>query len=446
MKNNARKIAIEILELIENEKAYSNIEINKKVKLLEDIREQNFVRELVYGVLENKLYIDNIISQFSNTKINKIDNIILQILRTGVYQIYFMKNIPESAVCNEAVKIAKNKNKKRLSGFVNGILRNISRNKNKEFLPDKSTKLVDYLSIKYSHPKWMVKHFIDDYNEDFTEKLLSFNNEKPPLIIRVNRLKIDRESLMNKFMDYNIKTERTKYSKDGLVVHKPKNITGLEEFKKGFFTIQDESSQLVAQIMNPKEGSNVIDVCSAPGGKSTHIAELMNNKGSILSRDIFEHKLNLIEQNSKRLGIDIINTENFDALKFDKKIQDSMDYCLVDAPCSGLGLLRRKPDIRWNKSKEDIEDLSNIQLNILEIASKYLKKGGILIYSTCTISKKENIEVVNKFLKNNINYKLEKIDNLYFEDKSKLEEGHITLLPNIHGTDGFFIAKIKRIR
>lgn len=446
MKNNARKIAIEILELIENEKAYSNIEINKKVKLLEDIREQNFVRELVYGVLENKLYIDNIISQFSNTKINKIDNIILQILRTGVYQIYFMKNIPDSAVCNEAVKIAKNKNKKRLSGFVNGILRNISRNKNKEFLPDKSTKLVDYLSIKYSHPKWMVKHFIDDYNEDFTEKLLSFNNEKPPLIIRVNRLKIDRESLMNKFMDYNIKTERTKYSKDGLVVHKPKNITGLEEFKKGFFTIQDESSQLVAQIMNPKEGSNVIDVCSAPGGKSTHIAELMNNKGSILSRDIFEHKLNLIEQNSKRLGIDIINTENFDALKFDKKIQDSMDYCLVDAPCSGLGLLRRKPDIRWNKSKEDIDDLSNIQLNILKVASKYLKKDGILIYSTCTISKKENTHVINKFLKDNINYKLEKIDNLYFEGRSTLEEGHITLLPNIHGTDGFFIAKIKRIR
>ncbi|WP_130806839.1 16S rRNA (cytosine(967)-C(5))-methyltransferase RsmB [Senegalia massiliensis] len=446
MKNNARKIAIEILELIENEKAYSNIEINKKVKLLEDIREQNFVRELVYGVLENKLYIDNIISQFSNTKINKIDNIILQILRTGVYQIYFMKNIPDSAVCNEAVKITKNKNKKRLSGFVNGILRNISRNKNKEFLPDKSTKLVDYLSIKYSHPKWMVKHFIDDYNEDFTEKLLSFNNEKPPLIIRVNRLKIDRESLMNKFMDYNIKTERTKYSKDGLVVHKPKNITGLEEFKKGFFTIQDESSQLVAQIMNPKEGSNVIDVCSAPGGKSTHIAELMNNKGSILSRDIFKHKLNLIKQNSKRLGIDIINTENFDALKFDKRIQGSMDYCLVDAPCSGLGLLRRKPDIRWNKSKEDIDDLSNIQLNILKVASKYLKKDGILIYSTCTISKKENTHVINKFLKDNINYKLEKIDKLYFEGKSILEEGHITLLPNIHGTDGFFIAKIKRIR
>lgn len=446
MKYNARKIAAEILNSIEKNKAFSNIEINKMVKKLDDIRDQNFVRELVYGVLENKLYIDNILKNFSKTKISKIDNMILQILRIGIYQIYFTENIPDSAICNEAVKITKMIGKNRLSGFVNGVLRNISRNKNKEFLPDKNKDLLNYLSVKYSHPKWIVDTHIKDYGEKFTEDLLTFNNKKPPLIIRVNTLKIDRESLIKKLMEYDIETVKTKYSNVGLRVLNPKNITGLKEFKNGLFTIQDESSQLVVHIMNPKSESEVLDVCSAPGGKSTHMAQIMENKGTIISRDIFDHKLKLIEDNSKRLGINIIKTEKYDALEFDESLEDSMDYCLVDAPCSGLGLLRRKPDIRWNKSEDDIKNLSNIQLNILEIASKYLKKDGILIYSTCTVSKDENINLINTFLKNNKNYKLEKMDNLNINDNSTLEKGYIELFPNIHGTDGFFIAKLKRIR
>ncbi|MGO1712817.1 MAG: 16S rRNA (cytosine(967)-C(5))-methyltransferase RsmB [Senegalia sp. (in: firmicutes)] len=445
MKYNARKIAAQTLNSIEKNNAFSNIEINKMVKKLDEIRDQNFVRELVYGVLENKLYIDNILKNFSKTKINKIDNMILQILRISIYQIYFTENIPDSAICNEAVKITKMIGKNRLSAFVNGILRNIIRNKTKEFLPDKKENLSTYLSIKYSHPKWIVDTHIRDYGEEFTEDLLEFNNKKPNLIIRVNTLKIDREGLIKKLMEYGIETEKTKYSEDGLVVLNPKNITGLNEFKDGLFTIQDESSQLASIILNPKSESKVIDICSAPGGKATHMAQIMKNKGSIISRDIFDHKLKLIESSAKRLDIDIINIEKHDALELDERLRDAMDYCLVDAPCSGLGLLRRKPDIRWNKTENDLNTLSNMQLKMLEIASKYLKKDGILVYSTCTISKIENINVINEFLKDNNNYKLEKIDNIKIKN-STLDEGYIELFPNIHATDGFFVAKLKRIR
>lgn len=444
MDYNTRKIAVEILVSVDEFKAFSNIELNKRLKVVKDIRDENFIRELVYGVLENKLYIDNIIKKFSKTKIHKIDITILQILRIGIYQILFMNNVPDRAACNESVNVSKSFKMKRLSGYVNGILRNVARNKDKDFLPEKDKNSVDYLSIKYSHPKWIVRNFIDDFGEKFTEDLLRANNEKPPLTIRVNRIKITREELMELLKGYDIETNKTKYSEVGLEVINPRNITELKEYKKGYFTIQDESSMLVAKVMEPTEGSTVLDICSGPGGKATHIGERMSNKGKIISRDIFDHKLKLIENNASRLGIDIINTENFDALKFDEDLVDSVDYCLVDAPCSGLGLLRRKPDIRWNKELKDIDTLSEMQMEILKNAAEYVKIGGTLIYSTCTLSKKENLRVINKFLSANDKYSLEVISNIPNIESDTFKKGYIELYPNIHGTDGFFIAKLKR--
>lgn len=442
--SNARKIAVEILYDIEIKKAYSNILLNKKVKHIDDSRDEKLIRELVYGVLENKLFIDNIIKNFSKTKLKKIDKKILQILRIGIYQIYFINNIPDRAACNESVNLTKRFKKNRLSGYVNGILRNISRNKNKDFLPDKTKDYETYLSIKYSHPKWIVDKFKKDYGKDFTEKLLIANNEKPPLTIRVNTLKTTKKELMNKLKNYNFNIKETKYSNDGLIIENPKQITTLKEFKNGLFTIQDESSMLVAEIMDPVENSKVLDVCSAPGGKATHIGEKMNNNGLIIARDIFEHKLKLINKNSNRLGIKIINTELQDALELKEQDFCEFDYCLVDAPCSGLGLLRRKPDIRWNKSYSDIENLTKVQYKIIKNASKYVKKGGILIYSTCTLSKSENIDLINKFLDNNENYELVPITNVNILNSYSLSEGYIELYPHKHGTDGFFIAKMRR--
>lgn len=442
---NSREIAMKILLDIDEKDAYSNIQINNYLNKDVDIRDQNLVRELVYGVLENKIYIDYMISKLSKIKIKKIHPNVLQILRLGIYQIIFMDKIPERAAVDESVKLAKEYSNRGASGYVNGMLRNIIRNLEDVKRIDVKDR-VKYLSIKYSHSEELIGNWIKVYGLDFTEEILKKNNERPSLNIRVNTLKTNREKLIEKLNSKDIIAKPLKYAKDGLVVENPKNITSIDEFKKGYFTIQDESSMLVAQIMDPKEGSVVLDVCSAPGGKATHIAQMMNNRGEIISRDIYPHKLNLIKDISNRLEIDIIKVEKFDALKFDRELFEKVDYCLIDAPCSGFGLIRRKPEIKYNRGKQEIESLSKLQFEILNRSKDYLKKGGILIYSTCTIERKENILNIEKFLKENKDFQLVSLEGEfdYKENLDTLNKGYIELYPHIHGTDGFFIAKLQK--
>lgn len=442
---NSREIALNILMDINIKGAFSNYSINKHLKGEVDIKDQNLIREIVYGVIENLLYLDHIISKLSKIRITKIQPAIMEILRMGVYQMAFMDKIPDRAAINEAVNLSKRHGHKGVSGFVNGVLRNFSRNKEELMKVDERDKL-DYLSIKYSHPKWMVKRWVEEYGYEFTENICKTNNLKPKLNIRANRLKTSREKLIRTLSNYGFITSETKYAKDGIIVHNPTRITEIEEFKLGHFIIQDESSMLVAQIANPKENSLVLDLCSAPGGKSTYMAELMGNKGRIISRDIYEHKLNLVKENSIRLGIDIIETEIFDALKFDESLVGKVDYCILDAPCSGLGIIRRRPDIKWNRREEDIKELRKIQKNILDNAKQYVKPGGIIIYSTCTIGKEENLDIINGFLNGNSEFSLSGFDNL-LDSTEKIEtgnNGYIQLFPHIHGTDGFFIARIQK--
>jgi 16S rRNA (cytosine967-C5)-methyltransferase len=289
-----------------------------------------------------------------------------------------------------------------------------------------------------------VNRFIHDFGFDFTVELLKANNSKPSLNIRVNTLKIEKEELMRLLREKGFELTEGEYARDAIIVHNPYKITSTIEFKKGLFTIQDESSMLVGQILNPMEGSTVLDVCSAPGGKSTHMAAIMKNKGKIIARDFYEHKIKLIEENKKRLGIDIIETEEYDALKLDNNLIEKVDYCLVDAPCSGFGLIRRKPEIKWNRKEEDIKELSKLQYEILNVCKNYVKKGGILLYSTCTILDEENICIIYKFLEENKNFKLISIDNeiKICDNINTLKDGYIQLYPNIHNTDGFFIAKM----
>lgn len=328
---NSREIALNILIDINFKGAFSNYSINKHLKDDINLKDENLIREIVYGVVENLLYIDYIISKLSKVKINKIDPAIKEILRMGVYQMVFMDRIPDRAAVNEAVNLSKKYGHKGISGFVNGILRNFSRNK-EDLIKVKEKNQLDYLSIRYSHPKWMIERWASEYGYEFTEKLCKENNLKPKLNIRVNRLKTSRDELMDSLYNYGYIVNKTKYSKDGIIIHNPTRITEIEEFKLGNFIIQDESSMLVAQIANPKENSLVLDLCSAPGGKSTHMAEIMRNKGRIISRDVYEHKLNLVRENSIRLSIDIIETEIFDALELDESIMGKVDYCIVDAP------------------------------------------------------------------------------------------------------------------
>lgn len=440
---NAREKCLNILMDINLRGAYSNYAITKHLSSSIDPKDENLIREIVYGVIENRLYLDYIISKLSSVKIKKIQPAILDILRMGVYQIAFMEKIPDRAAVNEAVNLSKKYGHKRVTGFVNGILRNFSRNKEKLMVVDK-TDPKEFLSIKYSYPLWLVKRWIDEFGYEFTEKLCIENNLRPKLNLRTNRIKINREELSARLTTYGYTVYNTKYAEDGIVVENPIRITDLEEFKQGLFTIQDESSMLVGQITNPKRGSLVLDMCSAPGGKATHMAEIMGNDGRIISRDIYEHKLKLVEENSNRLGIDIIETEIFDATELDKSMIGKVDYCIIDAPCSGLGIIRRRPDIKWNRNEEDIKKLTSMQKVILDNAKHYVKTGGIIIYSTCTIGRDENLNIISDFLKENKEFSLlgfeGAIDSLENFDTAK--EGYLQLFPHIHGTDGFFIARI----
>ncbi|MDK2918326.1 MAG: rRNA (cytosine967-C5)-methyltransferase [Candidatus Petromonas sp.] len=445
-KNNPRKVALEILIDIETNRAYSNITINKLVKELDiDQIDRRFITQLVYGVLENKLYLDYIIKQFSKTKFNKINIYILNILRLGLYQIVFLSKIPNSAAVNESVKLAKVVNR-RLSGFVNGILRSYIRNKDNVKLPDFDKDPIKFLSIKYSHPEWLVKIWLKKFGPEFTEELLKVNNEAPNLTIRTNTLKISRSHLIDLLTGEGARCREGMYTPEAVIIENlTNNLNSLDSFNNGLFQVQDESSMLVGHILDPKEGDFVIDVCSAPGGKSTHIAQLMNNEGKILSRDIHDHKLNLIRENASRLGISIIETENFDALKLDDKLINRADKVLVDAPCSGFGIIRRKPEIKYFKCSKDINNLAVMQLKILNNSSKYVKIGGSLVYCTCTIQDDENIGIIHKFLENNSNFILLDV-NSYLPNNIKSHEKFLQLYPHLDRVDGFFICKLKRIK
>lgn len=444
MKKKPREMVLKILMEINNQNAYSNISISRNIYDDISILDESFIREIVYGVVENRLLIDWIITQFSKIRFNKIAPVIREILRIGVYQIIFMDRIPDSAAVNESVKLSKKYGHRGSIGFVNAILRNISTNKQKIELPDKNTEILEYLSIKYSHPKWLVEKWLKDYGAKFTEELCIANNSRPKLNIRVNTLKIEKKNLIDRLNDKGFITKEGKYADDCIIVENPAKITETIEFKEGLFQIQDESSMLVAQIMNPKPGSFVVDVCSAPGGKTTHIAQKMKNSGTIVARDIHDHKLKLVNENAKRLGISIIDVEKHDALELDEKLIEKADYCLLDAPCSGLGLIRRKPDIKWTKTRESLSEIVKLQYQMLKNCYNYVKRGGVLLYSTCTIEKAENINLIDKFLQENKDLTLTSFYELVNNEELShmTQKGFLELYPNINDTDGFFIAKM----
>lgn len=441
-----REISLQILMEVNIEGAFSNIAINRQVEKNQAFQEENFIRELVYGVIENRKYIDYMIGKLSKRPIGKIHPPILEVLRLGVYQIVFMEKIPDRAAINETVNLAKKYGHQGTVKYVNGILRNLARKKDSLVLVDEKDPL-SYLSIKYSYPKWMIKTWIKEYGYEFTEQLCIAGNMRPKLNIRVNTLRTSREDLYKSLNSYGYKLSKTPYAGDGLIIENPKRITSLGEYKEGHFIIQDESSMLVSQVMAPKEGSLVLDVCSAPGGKTTHLAQIMRNKGRIIARDIHGHKLQLVEDNYNRLGINIIETEIFDASSQDKNLVGKVDYCLVDAPCSGLGIIRRRPEIKWNRKEKDLKQLADLQWEILNKVKDYIKPNGKLVYSSCTISRDENENMVEKFLDKNKEFKL-----VGFEKKLNSKEnveaankGFIQLFPHIHHTDGFFIANFNKI-
>ena len=440
---NAREIAYKVLLDIEKNKNYSNMSINKHFKEVElSNQDRGLATEVIYGVIENKYYIDYMIDKLSKVKTNKMEIYIKTLLRMGIYQIMFLNSISDYAAVNETVNLAKKKNSK-VSGFINGILRNVIRQK--ETIGEIKVKDdVDYLSIKYSYDKWMIRNWMIHFGKEFTEELLEVNSQRPSIYLRTNTLKITRDELIQKLEQQNIKASKVNVVDEAIKVENLKDIENNTLYKEGLFTVQDISSMLVGKVMNPKENSLVLDVCSAPGGKTTHMATLMNNTGQVVSRDIYEHKLKLIKASCKRLGLTNVNVEEFNGISLDRESIGKFDYVLADVPCSGLGIIRRKPEIKY-KEKEEFRDLPLIQKNILENASKYVKKGGTLIYSTCTIQDSENIDVINEFLQKNKNFELAPINEVKV-DLDNQEKGYMKIYPNVHDMDGFFISKLIRVR
>lgn len=441
-----REIALKTIYDINEKGAYSNIALNKQLmsSTFKDV-DRAFITDLVYGTIKWKLTIDYVISSFSSIKLKKISPWIINILRLGVYQILYMDRIPESAACNESVKLAKKFGHAASGGFVNGILRNIARNKSSITYPDKKKNPVMYLSVEYSHPEWLVEKWISDFGFDFTEDLLKSNNEVPDFTVRVNTLKTSKEDLMADLAKNGIQAVEGKAVKEAIILENPGSFLNLSSYKLGHFQVQDESSMLSAIILDPKPGELVIDVCSAPGGKATHMAQIMKNKGQIIARDVHEHKIDIINEAAKRLGISIIKAEVYDAVSVDERLLEKADRVLVDAPCTGYGIIRKKPDIKWARTLTDIKEITDIQFKILCAASKYVKPGGSIVYSTCTIEKEENRDLVERFLAYNNDFEFEEFDQLLPEVlKEHSGKGYIELYPNINGIDGFFIAKMKR--
>ena len=438
---NAREAAFKILCDVEIHKNYSNMAINKifKEEKIEK-KEKGLATEIVYGVIENRKYLDYIINKLSKIKVKNMSSFVKIILRMGTYQILFLDNIRDYAAVNETVKLAVKYDRKS-SGFVNAILKNEIRQADtiKDIdIKDPARKL----AVKYSYQQWIIENWIEKFGEDFTEDLLMAGNERPEMYVRVNTMKTDRETLIKEFKKDGINAYPVKMVDEAVRVEKLKGIEKNRLYLSGKFTVQDISSMLVGKVADPKEGWNVLDMCSAPGGKSTHIATLMNNTGKVVSRDVFDHKIKLINATAKRLGITNIHAENFDASEFDSESVEKYDCVITDVPCSGFGIIRRKPEIKY-KSREELADLPEIQSKILENAAHYVKKGGTLIYSTCTVQDSENIDIINNFLEKNSDFELVPITEVNV-DLEEQEKGYIKIYPNIHGIDGFFIAKMRK--
>ena len=420
--DSGRRTAFQILLEVEEEKAFSNLSSNKYIKQ-NNPENPAFVRELVYGVLSNKLLLDYYLNLLIPSGIEKVKKREKTLLRMGLYQLKFMKNIPQYAAVNETVSLAKSLCRGR-EGFINGVLRGYIKKQGELQLPCDDTD--EILSVKYSFSPWIIKMWKKQYGQESTIKLMEASNSRPVLCIRVNLMKTTVEELSHLLSEKGMVVDKGRYS-DIVLYVSGSNILDLEEYKKGLFSIQDETSVLACQYLEPRPEDLVIDTCASPGGKTSAIGEMMDNKGKIISCDIYPHKLELIKKQADRLGITIIETNLLDGIKGDKALSGKADKVLVDAPCSGLGVIRKKPEIKY-KEQKDIQKLIKVQSDILNNASYYVKPNGVLLYSTCTINKDENDEQIEKFIKTHEDFEI-----LYEKQ----------FLPT-DGLDGFFICKMMK--
>lgn len=437
---NVRDAALSILLSVDQNQAYSNLLLNQTINKYQiEAKKRALLTELTYGTLQYKYTLDYYLEPFIR---GKIDPWVRWLLRLSVYQIVYLSKIPEHAIVNEAVEIAKRRGHKGIASMVNGILRSILR----MGIPslDKIKDPIDRIAIETSHPRWIVEMFAEMYGLETTMDMLKANNLPPKQTVRVNTLKATVEDAIQLLADEDVQAVQSKVIPQCLYLLSGQ-AARTEAFKNGIITIQDESSMMPSIALNPKPGDRVLDLCAAPGGKTTHLAEIMKNEGSILATDIHPHKLDLIGENCARLGITIVDTAPIDGRKAAELLQpESFDAILVDAPCSGLGVIRRKPDIKYTKREEDFDRLHEIQTELLNNAVALLKPGGRLVYSTCTVNKKENEETVEALLASHPEMKLAPIQHLPVSLLEKQRNGMLQVFPQDFGSDGFFVALFEK--
>lgn len=434
---NARETALSVLWEIEYHDAYSDIALkNALADTTFSTVDKNFITRLVYGVVQYKLTLDYIIARYSKLKQNKISKYIFLILRMGVYQLEFMDKIPDSAAVNESVKLARRYGHGGSSGFVNGVLRAVIRGRKDFAYPfDRE----QYLSVKYSFPIELIHTWVPVFGDAFTEDLLCAMNQDTLMSLRVNTLKTTSKKVLEQLDADACVSSLCKEA----IICSGFDLPSSALYQNGLVTAQDISAMLASIVLDPAVGDRVMDLCAAPGGKTTHIAQLMNNQGEIIAFDVHRHKINLIEKNAHRLGISIIEANCADSSVYIEKYKDSADKVLADVPCSGLGVIRKKPDIKYHYTPSNI---AQTQLAILENGAQYLKPGGQLVYSTCTIQREENENVIEQFLKRHDNFDVVDITDRLPAPlrKDTAKKGYVTFYPNTDNIDGFFICKLRK--
>ncbi len=443
---NTREIILGILLDINRDGEKSHVAIRNTLDKYQYLSRQDraFIARVCEGTIEQMIFIDYIIDSFSSVKVEKMKPVIQNILRSAVYQIKFMDTVPPSAACNEAVKLAQKKGFYSLKNFVNGVLRSIVRGIDAIELPNPAN-VMEYLSVKYSMPRWIVKKWVDEFGRENTEEMLQDFLKTHPMTVRFKTSHMDKQIILDSLSKQGVTVNPGPYLPYAYEISNYNYLQALEAFQKGWIYIQDVSSMLVAEAAAPKSGDYVVDLCAAPGGKSLHISDKMGDFGMVEARDLTPAKVALIQDNIQRLNLINITALQADATVYDGGLEAKADIVLADVPCSGMGVIGKKPDIKYNITSIQQEELTLLQKKILHNAAAYVKPGGTLIFSTCTIGHKENQDNVEWFTQN-YPFKLESL-NPYLPEElhcESTEKGYLQLLPGVHKTDGFFLARLKK--
>ncbi len=447
-KRNPRFIALNILVEVEGKSIPLDLLIERNLKRHQGLREVDyaFIMESVYGTLRWRGRIDWIIAHTSKVRPERLERFILNLLRLGLYQILFMDRVPASAAVNESVEMAKASGREEAGGFVNAILRRVSDGRADVGLPH--SKDPPSVSVQHSHPLWLVERWARELGMDETIELCMANNRVPPLSLRTNTLRTSRAKLLAEIKQELPQAVPTAFSPEGILIIPPVPVSRIPRFREGWFQVQDESSQLVGHIVDPRPGERLLDACAAPGGKTTHLAQLMGNRGEIHAADISARRLSLLKDNCHRLGVSMVAPLRVDLVKPTVFASDGkFDRILIDPPCSGLGTLWRNPDIKWRRKEEEVVMFREIQGAMLRQVAPWLKKGGRLVYGTCTLTREENEEVLAEFLAENRGFELEDLRHVVPEGLKPLvgNDGFFRSLTHRHDMDGFFAAGMKRV-